>query len=32
MQVTLRIGGSVQMWDRNKIKRILLTEREAASD
>jgi hypothetical protein len=30
MQVTVRVAGTVQTLDRNKIKRILLTEREPA--
>jgi hypothetical protein len=28
MQITVRVGGAMQTLDRNKIKRILLTERE----
>jgi PEGA domain len=32
MQITLRVGGTVQTLDRNKVKRILLTEREPASN
>ena len=30
MQITVRVGGALQTLDRNKIKRILLTEREPA--
>jgi len=32
MQVQVRIGGNVQTFDRNQVKRILLTEREPASN
>jgi len=32
MQVQVRIGGNTQTFDRNQIRRILLTEREPASD
>jgi hypothetical protein len=32
MQVQVRIGGSAQTFDRNQVKRILLTEREPASN
>lgn len=32
MQVEVRIGGNTQTFDRNQIKRILLTERAAASN
>jgi hypothetical protein len=31
-QVQVRIGGSTQTYDRNQVKRILLTEREPASN
>jgi hypothetical protein len=31
MQITVRVAGSIQTLDRNKVKRILLTEREAAN-
>lgn len=31
MQVTVRIGGSAQTYDRNQVKRILLTERDPAN-
>ena len=32
MQVTVRIAGTAQTFDRNKVKRILLTEREPANN
>lgn len=32
MQITVRVAGTVQNLDRNKVKRILLTEREPASN
>ena len=32
MQVQVRIGGNTQTFDRNQVKRILLTERDAASN
>jgi PEGA domain len=32
MQVEIRIGGNAQTFDRNQVKRILLTERAPASD
>lgn len=32
MQITVRVAGSVQTLDRNKVKRILLTEREPAEN
>ena len=32
MQISVRVAGTVQMFDRNKIKRILLTERESAEN
>jgi hypothetical protein len=32
MQVQVRIGGNTQTFDRNQVKRILLTEREPASN
>jgi hypothetical protein len=32
MEIQLRIAGALQTLDRNKIKRILLTEREPASN
>lgn len=32
MQVEIRIGGSMQNFDRNRVKRILLTERSPASN
>lgn len=32
MQVQVRVGGNVQTIDRNQVKRILLTEREPASN
>ena len=32
MQVEVRIGGNAQSFDRNQVKRILLTERAAASN
>jgi len=32
MQVQVRIGGNAQTFDRNQVKRILLTEREPASN
>jgi PEGA domain len=31
MQVVIRIGGNAQIFDRNQVKRILLTEREPAN-
>jgi len=31
MEVQVRVGGTIQHIDRNKVKRILLTEREAPS-
>ena len=30
MEIRVRIGGTIQTLDRNKVKRILLTERESA--
>lgn len=32
MQITVRVAGTVQTLDRNKVKRILLIEREPASN
>jgi hypothetical protein len=32
MQIQLRIGGSTQTFDRNQVKRILLTERDPVSN
>jgi acetyltransferase-like isoleucine patch superfamily enzyme len=32
MQITVRVGGAMQTLDRNKVKRILLTERDATND
>lgn len=32
MEIQVRVAGSVQTLDRNKVKRILLTERDAASN
>ena len=32
MQVQVRVGGNTQTFDRNQVKRILLTEREPASN
>lgn len=32
MQITVRVAGTVQTLDRNRVKRILLTEREPASN
>jgi hypothetical protein len=31
MQVQVRIGGNTQAFDRNQVKRILLTERDPAN-
>ncbi len=31
MQVQVRVGGSIQTFDRNQVKRILLTERDPAN-
>jgi hypothetical protein len=31
MEVVVRIGGNAQTFDRNQVKRILLTEREPAN-
>ena len=32
MQVQVRIGGNTQAFDRNQVKRILLTERDPVSN